>query len=113
MLVRPDLSLDTKVNVAVDVLSDIRGYHSGERLADRTKCILHCSSSDGVLAGGNTDVMVALAKDLQDGDWVFPGPKERVDSILRAKIVPALRMLVLDFGALKSESRFDLLVNSA
>jgi hypothetical protein len=41
-LVCPDLSLDSEIYVTVDVFSDIRGPHPGERLADRTQCVLHC-----------------------------------------------------------------------
>jgi hypothetical protein len=65
------------------------------------------------LRGGNAAIAVALAKDLEDGDWVFPGSEERVDFTFQEKLVPALPMLVLVFGALKSDSGFGLLFNSA
>jgi hypothetical protein len=83
-LVCPDLSLYPESNVTIDVLTDVVGPHPGERLADHMKCILHCLSSDGVLAGGNSAIAVALANDLQDGDWVFPGPNDVIDSIFEA-----------------------------
>jgi hypothetical protein len=112
-LVCPDLLLDSEIDVTVDVFSDIRGPHPGERLTDRTQCVLHCSSSHGVVAGGNAAVAVALTEDLQDGDWVVPGPEKGVDAIFQAKFVPTLPILVLGFGAPKSDSGFDLVVNSA
>jgi hypothetical protein len=58
-------------------------------------------------------ISVALAKDLQDGEWVFTGPEEGIFSTLETKLVPALPMLVLGFGPLKSDSSLDILINSA
>jgi hypothetical protein len=102
-----------EIDVTVDVLSDISGTHPDERLTDRTKCVLHYSSAHGVLMGrGNVTVALALGKYLEDGDGVFPGSEEWVDSVFKAKLVPALPMLVLGFGALKSESSFDIFVKS-
>jgi hypothetical protein len=51
-LVGPNLPLNPEINVAVDIFSDVMGPHPGKRLADHTECVLHCSSSDGILADG-------------------------------------------------------------
>jgi hypothetical protein len=66
------------------------------------RIILHCSSTHGVLVGGSAAFAVALGKDLEDGDGVFPGLEEWVDSVFKEILVPALPMLALGFGALKS-----------
>jgi hypothetical protein len=57
--------------------------------------------------------MGALGKYLEGGDGVFPVSEEWVDYVFKAKLIPALPMLVLGFGALKSDSGFDMFVNSA
>jgi hypothetical protein len=43
----------------------------------------------------------------------LPRPEKWVDAIFKAKFFPTLPMRVLGFGAMKSDSGFDLLVNSA
>jgi hypothetical protein len=70
-------------------------------------------SAHGVVAGCNAAVAIALTEDLQDWDGVVPGSEKGVDAIFEAKFVPTLPMLVFGFGALKSDSGFDLFVTSA
>jgi hypothetical protein len=55
--------------------------------------------------GVNATVAVALAKDFQDGEWVFPG--------LQGGIYSMLPMLVSGFGPLKSDSVFIFFFNSS
>jgi hypothetical protein len=65
------------------------------------------------VTGCNAAVAIALTEDLQYWDGVVPGSEKGVDATFEAKFVPTLPMLVLGFVALKSDSGFDLVINSA
>jgi hypothetical protein len=87
-IIGSDLPLDAEIDVAMDIFSDIRGPHPGQRLSDRTQFVLHCSSSDGVVAGGRLSISVLFSKDLADWDRVVPAYEERIDVAVKTKLVP-------------------------
>jgi hypothetical protein len=64
------LALEAEVDATGGIEARVRGPQSGEALADRTEGVLHSARPDLPVAGGDTAVTVALAKDLEKQDGV-------------------------------------------
>ena len=59
------LALEAEVDATGGIEARVRGPQSGKALADRTEGVLHSARPDLPVAGGDTAIMVALAKDLR------------------------------------------------
>lgn len=85
LLIRVNLPLDPEIYATVRIFPWVRGPHFGARLADHTEGVLHCTSFDGVLEGGQPSVSVFFAKDLEDGHWVLPPSQVGVNIVFLAQ----------------------------
>jgi hypothetical protein len=62
------------VQTVIEVRTDktlVHGPHAGNHLANSTKGVLHCASSEGVTIFGKASITEALCKDLKVRDWVW------------------------------------------
>jgi hypothetical protein len=102
-----------KVYVTEDVLPDVRGPQSGERLTDHTYGIFHSVSSDDVVMGRKLAITISLSKYLKDRDRIIPAPHEGSDALFQAEPITSHPMVFHCFGTLSSDAGVDHVINSA
>ena len=66
-----ELVLEAEVNATGGIEARVWGPQSGKALADRTEGVLHSARPDLPVAGGDTAITVALAKNLEKQDGVI------------------------------------------
>jgi len=98
LAVSTELGGESEVELACNRETGIRGPHPGKRLPDRPYGVRHCSSCNGVAAGGQSAVSVADAKDLEEGHWIFDPVEQRIDSMFGAEIHPDGPISILPGG---------------
>jgi len=84
--------------------SVILGPHTGHRLADGTKGVLHCASSDGVSVFGKASITVADGKDKEVLDGVHDMSEEGVDGVFQTKVLPDIPGVVSGSGSLRNDT---------
>jgi hypothetical protein len=104
---------DVKVDLAEDILADVRGHQLGERLAHCTDGILHCSRADRVVLGSAVIISIALSKDQDDGEGVIEVLDKRVNFVLETNGLPESPMCVRCFGAFSSDTQSGILLDKA
>jgi hypothetical protein len=104
---------DPKVDLAENVLEDVRGPHVGEHLAHRTDVNLHGSSAGGFAFVGNATVPIPLREHLDNGHWIGARSEERVHVAFQGDFSPEEPMCIHRFGAFKSNASAGLFLDKA
>ena len=83
----PQLAADAKINLPLHCQAWVRGPHTGKRLPHRTDGGFHCARSDRAATGCKATVSVAVAKDLQEVDWVCHFTEEGINMQVMAEVM--------------------------
>jgi hypothetical protein len=94
-----ELLLETVVELAQRVETDVVGPQAGERLAHRTDGVRHCCRSKGVTAGGESTIAESGGPHLEGRDGIGLVREERVEVVLRTEVAPQVPMAVRGGGS--------------
>jgi hypothetical protein len=98
------LALEAEVDATRGIEARVRGPQSGKALADCTEGVLHSARPDLPVAGGDSAITVALAKDLEKQDGVIDGGEGGVGAKGITEVMPDGPDAILCAGARRNDA---------